>query len=200
MRCVLATFPAPSDSIRCHQSRSGTLTSPSVRNSGSTSASSVYAKERMRIDYNARTLTASERLHQLTAAECELPCELSNYAGRILTRDGLLRPVFGPEFCGRQQQLTSFVKSHHQEPADRARSPSYIFIQHGMGYRMAKQQPSRMAQMPAFRLLMPLYPYPERTQSSGWVGFLACRASHGAGWKCPDSGIILPRRRGCRIS
>ena len=99
---------------------------------------SGYTLGSMVIDYDARTLTMSGIAVQLTATEYKLLNELSKNAGRILTQDELLHRVWGPEYSGEPQLLRSYVKSLRQKLGDDARNPTYIFTEHGIGYRMAK--------------------------------------------------------------
>lgn len=97
-----------------------------------------YALGGIAIDYDARTLMVENALVQLTATEYKLLFELSSNAGRVLTQDELLHKVWGPEYLGESQLLRSYVKSVRQKLGDNARSPIYIFTEHGVGYRMAK--------------------------------------------------------------
>ncbi len=97
-----------------------------------------YSLGNVTIDYDARTLTVSGSTVQLTATEYKLLCELSGGAGRVLTQDELLHRVWGPEYSGEPQLLRSYVKSLRQKLGDNARSPTFIFTEHGIGYRMAK--------------------------------------------------------------
>ena len=55
-----------------------------------------------------------------------------------MTQDELLHRVWGAEYIGEPQLLRSYVKSLRQKLGDNARSPSYVFTEHGIGYRMAK--------------------------------------------------------------
>ena len=64
--------------------------------------------------------------------------ELSSNAGRVLTQDELLHRAWGPEYSGEPQLLRSYVKSLRQKLGDNARKPTFIFTEHGTGYRMAK--------------------------------------------------------------
>ena len=93
------------------------------------------------INFDERTVNVSGQPMQLTATEYKLLTELSNSAGRVLTQDELLRRVWGPEYLGESQLLRSYVKSLRQKLGDDARNPSYIFTEHGIGYRMAKSCP-----------------------------------------------------------
>lgn len=98
----------------------------------------VYALGDVSVDYDGRTLSVSGSQVPLTATEYKLLHELSRNAGRILTQDELLHRVWGPEYTGEPQLLRSYVKSLRQKLGDNARRPSYIFTEHGIGYRMAK--------------------------------------------------------------
>ena len=100
--------------------------------------SNGYTVADVSVNYDARTLNVSGSQVQLTATEYKLLYELSKNAGRILTQDELLHRVWGAEYIGEPQLLRSYVKSLRQKLGDNARSPSYIFTEHGIGYRMAK--------------------------------------------------------------
>ena len=97
-----------------------------------------YAFADVSVNYDARTLNVSGSQVPLTATEYKLLYELSSNAGRILTQDELLHRVWGPEYSGEPQLLRSYIKSLRQKLGDNARNPSYIFTEHGIGYRMAK--------------------------------------------------------------
>ena len=90
------------------------------------------------VNYAGRTVSISGQQVQLTATEYKLIFELSTSAGRILTQDELLQRVWGPEYAGESQLLRSYIKSLRQKLGDNARRPTYIFTEHGIGYRMAK--------------------------------------------------------------
>ena len=90
------------------------------------------------VDYAGRTVTVSGELVHMTATEYNLLVELSSKAGRVVSQDELLQRVWGPEYLGEPQLLRSYVKSLRQKLGDSARSPSYIFTEHGIGYRMQK--------------------------------------------------------------
>ena len=92
----------------------------------------------VRVNFDERTVTVAGHPVQLTATEYKLLTELANCAGRVLTQDELLQRVWGPEYAGEPQLLRSYVKSLRQKLGDNARKPTYIFTEHGIGYRMAK--------------------------------------------------------------
>ena len=97
-----------------------------------------YVARDLTINYTGRTVSVAGRQVQLTATEYKLIFELSTSAGRILTQDELLQRVWGPEYVGEDQLLRSYIKSLRQKLGDDARRPTYIFTEHGIGYRMLK--------------------------------------------------------------
>ena len=98
----------------------------------------TYSARDVAINYSERKVTVSGRTVQLTATEYKLLYELSTSAGRVLTQDELLGRVWGPEYFGETQLLRAYVKTLRQKLGDNARSPTYIFTEHGIGYRMLK--------------------------------------------------------------
>ena len=108
-------------------------------NSRSANQDAGYAVGNVRIDYASHRVTVDGRPVQLTATEYKLLHELSNGAGRVMTQDELLHRVWGPEYDGESQLLRAYVKTLRQKLGDNARSPSYIFTEHGIGYRMPKR-------------------------------------------------------------
>ena len=100
--------------------------------------SRTFQSGEVHINFDERTVKVSDRLVQLTATEYKLLTEFANSAGRVLTQDALLQRVWGPEYSGDPQLLRSYIKSLRQKLGDNARKPSYIFTEHGVGYRMGK--------------------------------------------------------------
>ena len=90
------------------------------------------------ISYPERRVSVAGQKVHLTATEYQLLYELSTRAGRVLSQDELLRRIWGEEYMGDIQLLRAFVKTLRQKLGDNARSPSYIFTEHGIGYRMPK--------------------------------------------------------------
>ena len=101
-------------------------------------SSNGYQWGNVAIDYNGRVVTVAGQPVHMTATEYDLLVELSSKAGRVVTQDEILRRVWGPEYSGESQLLRSYVKSLRQKLGDNARTPTYIFTEHGIGYRMQK--------------------------------------------------------------
>ena len=113
-----------------------------VSSVGAPAGNQVFRLGDVVVNFDERTVNVSGQPVQLTATEYKLLTELANCAGRVLTQDELLQRVWGPEYLGEPQLLRSYVKSLRQKLGDNARKPSYIFTEHGVGYRMAKTAPS----------------------------------------------------------
>ena len=90
------------------------------------------------IDHVERSVTVAGRPADLTPTEYKLLFEFSTNAGRVLSHDELLQRVWGEEHPGSYHLLRSFVKSLRQKLGDDARSPSYIFTEPGVGYRLTR--------------------------------------------------------------
>ena len=105
---------------------------------GKPAGNRTFQLGQVKVNFDERTVTVAGQPVQLTATEYKLLTELSITAGRVLTQDELLQRVWGPEYSGEPQLLRSYVKSLRQKLGDNARKPTYIFTEHGIGYRMAK--------------------------------------------------------------
>ena len=105
---------------------------------GDAAAGCTFETGDMRINFEDRTVSLSGQTINFTATEYKLLEELANGAGRVFTQDMLLHRVWGPEYSGESQLLRSYIKSLRQKLGDNARKPTYIFTEHGIGYRMAR--------------------------------------------------------------
>ena len=92
------------------------------------------------IDYAERRVTIADQPVNLTATEYELLFELSDNAGRILTHDQLLRRVWRQTNSGDVRVIRTLVKRLRRKLNDDASSPTYIFAEPRVGYRMPKGQ------------------------------------------------------------
>jgi DNA-binding response OmpR family regulator/signal transduction histidine kinase len=91
----------------------------------------------LRIRYDRRQVSVAGRPVALTATEYELLRVLSLNAGRVMTRDALLRQVWKRHGGPRSQAVRTCVKKLRQKLGDDAGNPTYIFNERGVGYRMA---------------------------------------------------------------
>ena len=106
--------------------------------SGRSRTHEPYALGDLTINYAERRVTVAGCPVPLTATEYQLLFELSVNAGQVLTQDQLLRRIWGPDYSGDSRLLRSFVKKLRRKLKDDANSPSYIFTEPRVGYRMAK--------------------------------------------------------------
>ena len=97
-----------------------------------------YVLGDLTVNYAERRVTVAGRPVRLTATEYKLLVELSTNAGRVLTQDQLLGRVWGRDYSGDSPLLRSFVKKLRGKLKDDANSPTYIFTEPRVGYRMAK--------------------------------------------------------------
>ena len=87
------------------------------------------------IDYEKRRVTVGGRPVRLTVTEYELLRVLSVNAGRVMTYESLLSQIW-PE-RGDTEPARTYVKKLRRKLGDVPASPTYIFNERGVGYRMA---------------------------------------------------------------
>ncbi len=63
---------------------------------------------------------------------------LAQGAGRVLTHEALLRQVWGGRSTGNPKKVRAYVKRLRQRLGDDAASPTWIFNERGVGYRMPR--------------------------------------------------------------
>ena len=97
-----------------------------------------YVLGELTIDYAERRVSVAGRPVQLTAIEHQLLVELSVHAGLVLTHDHLLQRVWGLGSSGDSRPVRTAVKNLRRKLGDDAGSPTYIFTEPRVGYRMAK--------------------------------------------------------------
>ena len=100
----------------------------------------LYRCEELTINYAERGVTVAGRPVKLTATEYKLLYELSVHAGRVLTHDHLLQRVWGHNYSEDPRLIRTVVKSVRRKLGDNAQSPSYIFTEPRVGYRMARPE------------------------------------------------------------
>ena len=96
----------------------------------------TYAFGELMIDYGSRRVRLGGRLLALTAIEFDLLRVLSLSAGAAVPIQVLLRQVWGTLQATRGDRVRSAVKRLRKKLGDDADHPTYIFNEHGIGYRM----------------------------------------------------------------
>ena len=97
-----------------------------------------YVLGDLTINYAERRVSVAGRSVHLSATEYKLLFELSVNAGRVLTHDQLLLRVWDQDNFEGSQLLRTYVTYLRTKLGDDAKSPTYIFTEPRVGYRMAK--------------------------------------------------------------
>ena len=90
------------------------------------------------IDYEARRVSVAGGPVNLTAKEFELLRLLSTNAGRVVTRESLLRQLWSGRNPADADPVRAFVRKLRGKLGDSASKPVWIFNERGVGYRMPK--------------------------------------------------------------
>ena len=104
----------------------------------SRAGSEPFVLGELAIDYERRRVTVGGRAVPLTTTEYELLRILSVNAGRVVTFESLLRQVWGAKYSADTGPARAFVKKLRAKLGDDAASPTYIFNERGVGYRMPR--------------------------------------------------------------
>ena len=100
--------------------------------------SEPYRRGELIIDYTERRVSLAGSAVRLTNIEYRMLFELSVNAGRVLTHEQLLQRVWGPEHPGRPGAVRTFIKNLRRKLGDDADTPTYIFTEPRVGYRMPR--------------------------------------------------------------
>ena len=99
-----------------------------------------YVLGDLTIDYAERRVMVANQPVELTATEYDLLLELSVNGGRVVTYDQLLRKVWSLTDSSDLRAVRTLVKTLRRKLDDDANSPTYIFTELRVGYRMPKGQ------------------------------------------------------------
>ena len=109
-----------------------------LRKRAASEPSEPYVLGDLTIDYAGRRVTLSGRPLPLIAMEYRLLAELSANAGRLLTYEHLLQRVWGEKGGGDVRPMRTIVSKLRRKLGDDADTPTYIFTEPRVGYRMPK--------------------------------------------------------------
>ncbi|MBQ9328049.1 MAG: response regulator transcription factor [Solobacterium sp.] len=104
-----------------------------------TGGGGTYRLHDMEIDYSARTVTIQGERVNLSPKEYELLIYLVKNAGIALTREQILRTVWGYDFFGDDRTLDTHIKLLRRNLGDYSK---YIVTLRGVGYRFEKENES----------------------------------------------------------
>ncbi|MCY3602023.1 MAG: response regulator [Chloroflexi bacterium] len=100
-----------------------------------------YVRGDLVIDFSERRVVLAGQLITLTPIEHRTLVELSANAGRVVTHEQLLRRVWGLQAGDDIRPMRTAINSIRRKLGDDAASPTYIFTEARVGYRMAKPEP-----------------------------------------------------------
>ena len=103
----------------------------------SRAAPEIFVHGELAVDYDRRRVSVAGRAVPLTATEFELLRILSVNGGRVVTTEALLRQVWGRRGLDDTDRVRTVVKKLRAKLGDDAAAPTYIFTEHGVGYRIA---------------------------------------------------------------
>ncbi len=90
------------------------------------------------LDTGTRLCSCRGKDIPLTRTEFDLLAYLAANEGKSLSRETLLRDVWGMEYYGTQRSLDTFVAMLRSKIERNARDPRHILTVHGVGYRFVK--------------------------------------------------------------
>jgi two-component system alkaline phosphatase synthesis response regulator PhoP len=90
------------------------------------------------LDAGTRLLTSKGKDIPLTRTEFDLLMYLAANEGKSLSRETLLRDVWGMEYYGTQRSLDTFVAMLRAKVEKKPHDPKHILTVHGVGYRFIK--------------------------------------------------------------
>jgi DNA-binding response OmpR family regulator len=90
------------------------------------------------LDTGARTLACKGRGIELTRTEFDLLVYMVANEGKSLSRETLLREVWGLEYYGTQRSLDTFVAMLRAKIEKTPRTPRHILTVHGVGYKFMR--------------------------------------------------------------
>ena len=100
--------------------------------------SEPYVMGDLVIDYASRSVTLAGHPVELVAMEYRMLAELSANAGRVLTYQHLVERVWGEMGVGDMRPMRTLINKLRRKLSDAGASPTYIFTERRVGYRMPK--------------------------------------------------------------
>jgi len=102
---------------------------------GSAETSTVQG---VRVDPDARRAWIGDTELELTTKEFDLLCVLVNDAGKVVTREQIMREVWDSKWWGSTKTLDMHISWLRRKLGDDAHSPRYITTVRGVGFRFER--------------------------------------------------------------
>jgi two-component system KDP operon response regulator KdpE len=106
-----------------------------LRSSPTEESEPIVNSEDLQIDLLTRTVKKKGELVKLTNTEYNLLSIFARNDGKVLTRQYLLRAVWGPGFISQSQYLRVFIAQIRKKIEDDPNRPQYLLTESGVGYR-----------------------------------------------------------------
>jgi two-component system, OmpR family, KDP operon response regulator KdpE len=99
-------------------------------------AEPVFRSGRLFVDLSSRDVRLGDAALRLTPTEYAVLALLVRYAGRIVTRDIILKEIWGPAGQGEEGNLRFYINSLRKKLEAEPSSPRLITTEAGVGYRL----------------------------------------------------------------
>src|SRR5499426_1353702 len=96
------------------------------------------AVQGVRVDPDARRAWIGDTELELTTKEFDLLCVLVNDAGKVVTREQIMREVWDSKWWGSTKTLDMHISWLRRKLGDDAHSPRYIATVRGVGFRFER--------------------------------------------------------------
>ncbi len=110
----------------------------SVQSTSGSAPSGLFAAGSLTVDYDKRHVLIDGNDIHLTQTEYNIVSLLSQYAGKVLTYDFIIKKLWGPNSNGDNQILRVNMANIRRKIEKNPASPEYIFTEMGVGYRMVE--------------------------------------------------------------
>jgi DNA-binding response OmpR family regulator len=94
------------------------------------------------INFENREVTRNGQIIKTTPTEYNLLFMLARNANRVVTFEGLLDKVWGPEYCDQLDYLKTYISRLRKKLEDEPEHPHYLLTERGLGYRLMKLSPT----------------------------------------------------------
>lgn len=108
-----------------------------------TTAAKVIQVGDVRIDQGSYTVEKDNQPIELTSREFELLNYMAQHVNQVLTREHLLRSVWGYDYFGDVRTVDVTVRRLREKLEDDASRPDYIVTRRGLGYTMKNPKSDR---------------------------------------------------------
>lgn len=96
----------------------------------------AFKAQELTVDYDKRHVFVNDIDVHLTQTEYNIVALLSQYAGRVLTYDYIIKRIWGPSSDGSNQILRVNMANIRRKLEINPAEPKYIYTEMGVGYRM----------------------------------------------------------------